>query len=496
MVCLTVGGLSLRVEAAQLPGPSLALFESPYYSCTRNYYVATTGFDSNSGTSSTLPWATLQRANNALATGGAAAGSCINISPGTYSGVALTNGGNLASSTGYVVYRCETMDGCTISGNAGIHGSESFETRQNTSGAPPNYFMFDGFVMAGNNSPNGVAVSVWNGNNGSGVAAHHIWVLNSIVTGFGQSGIGIAASEYYYIIHNKIYSNSNSQCGSQGSGIAINIMHTIPSYTPTADDLKTPNRLLTPTRVIGNSFFHNAVEWNVIYNNALTKCGTASNPTDTDGNGIIFDTNLISGGSTENYPSPSLVAFNVVYNNGGGGIHLYNSAGITVANNSCFNNQLDPGSSGTGRACMDESGGYGSTFINNIAVAIPAASGGNCNVAPPYAKFNFGILGSPAQAPYDTFSNNITYIVGTGCQSDARVYNGDAYSCASNKCATNPRWVNVGTNSPGTETAPPIGSNFALEPGSPAIGYGLVGSYLPTSSIDAGACASSLSQCP
>jgi len=389
------------------------------------------------------------------------------------------------------------MDACTVVGDAGMHGAEAFETQANTQGVPPNYLIIDGFVVSGaNSSENGVGVSSWNGNNGSAVATHHLWVINSIITGFGQSGIGVGESEYYYFIHNRVYGNSNLQCTFQGSGIAINSMHTVPNYKPTADDMKNPDPVLGPTWSVGSSFFHNAVEWNIVYNNALTHCGTPSNPTDTDGNGIIFDTNLISGGSTQNYTVPSLAAFNVVYNNGGGGIHLYRSAYVTVANNSCYNNELDPGNGGTGRPCMDDNGGYADIFINNIAVAVPTASGGKCwPASAPWAKYNVAIGGFPVQAPYDTFENNMTHVVGTTCGTEVDVGKGDTYSCSTNKCATNPAWSSVGTQSLGTEADPPVDANFALQAGSGAIGKGYSEPYLWSQSVDLGACSSIYTQC-
>jgi hypothetical protein len=494
---IAVACVSKNADATQAPGPSLRLFKDPYYTCLKNYYVANDGSDTNNGKSPTTAWATLAHADYELPGGGAAAGSCINVEPGIYNGVEITHGGNLASSTGYVVYRCTTMDACTVKGNAGVHNAEAFEPQWNSVGTPPNYLMFDGFVMAGYNaSTNGVGVSAWNGTNGSPVASHHIWVLNSKISGFGQSGIGVAAGEYYYIIHNRISNNSNIQCWSQGSGIAINIMHTVPNYTPTADDLTNPNPMLGPTWVVGNSFFHNVIEWNIVNNNGLTQCGTPSNPTDTDGNGIIFDTNLKIGGNTQDYTAPSLAAFNIVYNNGGGGVHVFLSADVTIANNSCYNNEIDPGNGGTDRPCMDDANGYGNTFINNIAVAIPTYTGGNCwPTSTPFQKYNIAIAAFPSASPADTFSHNITHLLGTSCEAEVNVGNGDTYSCTNNKCGTSPAWTSVGTLSVGTETTQPMNADFALQPGSPAIGYGLTESYLPPSSVDAGACSSIYLQC-
>ena len=109
------------------------------------------------------------------------------------------------------------------------------------------------------------------------------------------------------------------------------------------------------------------------------------------------------------------------------------------------------------------------------------------------------INGSPVSGkPADTFSNNITYMVrpNNSCQGEIGIWNGDTYSATANKKSTNPMWVDVGNTSPGTENAPPVGANFALQPGSPAIGYGLTETYLPPQSVDVGACSSSLTVCP
>jgi hypothetical protein len=42
----------------------------------------------------------------------------------------------------------------------------------------------------------------------------------------------------------------------------------------------------------------------------------------------------------------------------------------------------------------------------------------------------------------------------------------------------------------------PATANFALQSGSPAIGYGQLQSYLPSSAINGGACSSTLPTCP
>lgn len=490
IACMTGFFLSSHADAAQLPGPSLELFNAPYYTCLKNYYVATNGSDSNSGTSAATAWLTLQHANNA----GRTAGDCVNVEPGTYAnGVVINSGGNLASPTGYVVYRCVQMDACTVTDvyAGGQAGTFVWNSTQPMKG---NYVIVDGFTLtAASETGYGQGIDIWNGSGNFVPSVHHVWILNSIISGYGQSGVQMNDGEYFFVIHNKIYNNSRVGCGAQGSGISFVQLIAASNYTRTGDDSK--NAILGK---IGSTF-HNAVEWNVLYNNAITQCGTASSSYDTDGNNIIMDTLSWNGTSgAVPYTGGVLIAFNVSYNSGGGGVHIFISEDVTAANNTCYNNYLDPYNAGSSRACIDTQSSYGNTIINNIAVAIPAPHANCSYYVAPYAKWNDAILGSPpstSSAP-DTFSNNITYMVGPICQPEAAMYNGDTYSCTANKCATNPGWVNVGTTSTGSETVPPNGTNFALQPGSPAVGYGLTKTYLPTSSVDVGACASSFTTCP
>jgi parallel beta-helix repeat protein len=493
--------------AVQVPGPSLALFNSPYYQCNANYYVASNGSDSNNG-SQAAPWLTLQHADSA----NVGPGACINIAPGTYDGFTVNNGGSAALAGGYVVYRCTTMDACNINGNAGPNGSGAISLGYGAN-TVANYVMFDGLNLVGQANPFyswGLATNNPTNTPGSGtVGNHHIWVLNSTITNFGQAGITFGNGDFNYAIHNKSYGNSNLQCDAQGSGIGIVVAMAVPGYTPTADDQNNPNpmigSLVNPNTLSGASdgYFHNVIAWNVVFNNALTQCGTVSNPYDTDGNGIILDTLTIDN-DNGSYKGQTLIDFNVVYNNGGGGVHVFHSAYATVANNSCYNNYIDPANQGEG-GCIDDANGFANTYLNNIAIAIPAPppSGGCQYSTPPYPMWDSALLLSPSGSPIDVTASNITQSRGAGapgCYGEiAEFDNGfgmDPYSTTSNLVSTDPQWVDVGTVSAGTESTPPSGTNFALQPTSPAIGFGVTKPYLPAQSVDVGACHHSLTSCP
>jgi parallel beta-helix repeat protein len=498
--CAGLRPFCARAASPILPGPDAVLYGAPYYTCKTNYYVSTTGSDDNPGTQQS-PWRTLQHANDS----GPVAGECINVEKGTYaSGVLISHGGNLASSTGYVVYRCTTMDACIVTdvGAGGQNGS--FVWNYSEQPMPASYVILDGFTMAASKpTVYGQGVELLTGDENSKTApnsVHHIWILNSIISGYGQSGVQMNDGEYFFVVHNTIYNNSRVGCSAQGSGVSYAVLKSFPKYVRTPDDSNNP--------ILGKiGSFNNAIEWNVIYNNAITGCGSQKNPYDTDGNGIILDTLNNAGSTNVTYPGYVLVAFNITYNDGARGIHLYNSENATIANNSCYNNDLDPFNGGTYRPCIGDLNGYNIVFFNNLAWGIAAnpPNSAQCtdpkNVLASCEMYNNAYTGGllAGSKQLDSFTNNISYCStlpgsqGYGCNA---MFNGDSFSCNSNNCNTNPKWVSVGQTSTGTETSQPVSANFALATGSPAKGKGLIAPYLNSQSVDIGACTSQVTVCP
>ncbi len=462
-----------------VPGPSAAAYASPWYACRRNVYVSASGDDATGTGSSTAPWATLQKANDV----GRAPGDCVNVAAGTYAnGVFLTNGGSAATSSGYVVYRCAALDACKIT-------DPNYGFKIVASGTGPNYIVIDGFELAAASQQRyGQGVEEWDGLSGGETAfsMHHLWVMNNIIHGYGQAGVNINDGDYFYVLHNTVYNNAGVTCDAQGSGIGMVVEKAAPNYTPSGMDLtyKSP--------------FHIVVSYNISHDNIMTACGSGTDPYDTDGNGIIMDTFNNAGAGNILYPFQSLVSFNSVYNNGAKGIQIFRTSNVTAANNTAYNNNLDPYDTAALRGEITVAGGAGNTIINNIAIALPASSGSDARCAgvdytvspwlfpqPCPLQWNSPFGGGTSAGVVDannSWSNNISLggpALGIGWNqgpSGNNIWAADSFSCAINDCNIDPQLV-----------SPSTGNFFLTLPTSPALNFGLAESYLSASSVDVGA---------
>jgi parallel beta-helix repeat protein len=504
----TSGNPPTGVEA---PGPSQALFNNPFYTCLRNFYVATNGNDANDGTTPSTPWATIQHADTSARTGG----DCINVAPGTYQqSVLIHHGGIAPTSTGYVVYRCQTMNACHILAPGGGH-LWGFANAGN-------FVVVDGFELDGNNSlqTDGVAdtcigtddATYGRGNSSyqAGASSHHLWVLNNIIHHCNLSGVTFNNKEWFYTIHNTVYHNSWTS-GYQGSGIGYVVVQCIeasgtncytsgiagtPSsgydYTPSGNDV-----VFNPPA--GYYPFHNVVAWNVVYNNRLNYNNPVGCANHTDGNGIIMDTFLDGFSNTLTYPYQTLVMNNVSYFNGGRGIHVFASSTVTVANNTAFNNNTDTclAVAAYVNGDLSQQGGANNVWINNASKSVANLRNNTCallagngrGVTDTNNSYNNNVLSTtrPTKGnPPCVFDNDVTY-----------------FACSSNKCNTDPGFVNATAGVAAGNNGAPIGgtwipgnSNFAITTTSPAYSYAKPEAYLPSQNTDAGACSHALTTCP
>ena len=153
----------------------LLLFLISFSSLAANYYVATTGNNSNAG-GSTTPWATLQYAASRVV-----AGDTVTVSNGTYSPFYITQSGTAQNRITFV---SPNKLGAIINGNvvndgrsAGIH-------------VTGNNITIDGFDVVASGSPaTGAGERGIRASGSSGNFLENVILRNNRVTGAGWVGI-------------------------------------------------------------------------------------------------------------------------------------------------------------------------------------------------------------------------------------------------------------------------------------------------------------------
>ncbi len=203
------------------------------------------------------------------------------------------------------------------------------------------YIVIDGIRVRGNtsvidstaavNQPSGcndLTGAVQAKYNGNGITfdatgatlCHHVTVRNCEVWECCGGGIAGTKMDYITVENNKVHGNAwYSRYGNSG----ISLLH-LTDYD---------NNTTTYRSIIRN---------NIVYDNELkvpwSSGGTCKGIL--DGNGIIIDdaNNGQSGGTNVIYYGKTLIENNVVYNNGGRGIHVFVSSNVTVINNTVYAN--------------------------------------------------------------------------------------------------------------------------------------------------------------
>ena len=193
---------------------------------------------------------------------------------------------------------------------------------------------------------------------GSAVAVgkhnHHVTITDNILHDSGCGGVSAQYMDYLVVRHNTVFGNARRspwQC----SGISL--------YHPEAFD-HAPGA-------------HNVIEANISYDNqnAVVDEGTShSHGHTTDGNGIILDDGDHSQAesSVPPYEELSLILGNVVFDNGGRGIHVFHTANVVVAHNVAFEDLKDPKLQGPASE-LSAAIARRVTFIDNIVVTRPGA---------------------------------------------------------------------------------------------------------------------------
>jgi len=176
---------------------------------------------------------------------------------------------------------------------------------------------------------------------------------------------------------------------------------------------------------------------------------------------------------------------NIMYYNGGGGLQAFswinNGARATWVNNTTYNNAWDTHNTGTWRANNLLNAAYNTIQINNIAYAIGNAPGPPVTPTQPFlGDGDSGTTGNVWQTNLAYPANLNSFGAGNSYPTIGTNHNLDG---------SNPLFMSV---TPGSTS-----NNFALQSGSPAIGFGQpFDLWQQSGSVDAGACVSSLTTCP
>lgn len=298
---------------------ALIVLSVPTCSEATTYFVSGNGRDAATGLSRTTAFRTLQHASDMTHPG-----DIVYALNGAYSNVtpegAVLNIAVAGTPEHWITYAAYPGQRPLISFN-GWNGV-SFATTAA-------YIELRGFSILGNNynvtlnaaiSQKDIANPLFNGNciradGRTGTATqrpHHIRILSNEVRACGSSGIGFNQTDYITIADNTVYDSSwYSIYGA--SPISINSSWNSDGFTGY-------KFFILRNRVFGN---RELVPWKAV--------GYIS-----DGEGIIIDTNRDK--TFQSYAGRTLIADNVIYQNGSSAIQVFLSDHVDIVNNSTFGN--------------------------------------------------------------------------------------------------------------------------------------------------------------
>jgi len=283
------------------------------------YYVSTTGDDANDGLVPASAFRTIQHAANLTNPGDTVCvmeGVYADDSREKFAFLQITRSGQPDA---YIRYRA--CPGQIVR----LQWSNAWILVQ----IAASYIQFEGFELMGNNDsltydyaysrrndaiPETNGAGLWIGGVDSAAPTpHHVEVRKNKIFKWPAAGIHTGFADYITIEDNIVHSNAWYSRYAD-SGIAI-------WYQRDVDN---------------NTGYKNFIQRNIVYNNESYIPWKDSGQI-SDGNGIIVDLNV-----PNNYQGRTLIANNLVVNNGGTGIHTYRSAHVDIYNNTAYLNSRSP----------------------------------------------------------------------------------------------------------------------------------------------------------
>ncbi|ASN18324.1 right-handed parallel beta-helix repeat-containing protein [Arthrobacter sp. YN] len=192
-----------------------------------------------------------------------------------------------------------TIEGLTLAGlNAELVYADAYAARLQ---ATPTY------------NASGISIQLAQGDT-STVGSHHIIVRNNVIHSWPGGGVAAVKADYLTVNQNTIFNNAWYSIFAN-SGVS--------TLVPSNFNTNTGNRnFFTRNLVYGNK---SNIPWR--------DTGKIS-----DGNGIIVDSTLGLESGGVRYQGRTLVSNNVVFNNGGSGIHAYKANNVDIINNTGYFN--------------------------------------------------------------------------------------------------------------------------------------------------------------
>jgi parallel beta-helix repeat protein len=297
----------------------------------KTYYISGNGNDSNNGLNKNQAFKTFDQVQKVLK-----AGDTVYVMNGTYT----------QSDTNTMFFHVYGLNGSakqwtTIKAYPGHNPVLKIKQGYGIVVSNSSYVRIEGLTLEGNrksvtldyaeqvkNDPrnpitnnNGISISAVEQDGKITGPTHHIVISGNTVRDFSGGGIGTSKADYVTIENNTVSGNAwYTSMGSQ----AITNLHNWNSDNNTKD-------------------YKMIIRGNIIYDNQ-SLIPWVGNGKRTEGNGIIIDTsnNQSSGGTGIPYTGKTLIANNVVYNNGGAGILAYKSDNVDIFNNTTYKNAYGP----------------------------------------------------------------------------------------------------------------------------------------------------------
>jgi parallel beta-helix repeat protein len=273
------------------------------------YYVdASSGNDSNLGKTEASPLKTISKATEKVAPG-----DTVLVKNGTYNEPYGVNMRTSGSSSAWITFKAYPNHKPLVTSSQWY----TFYIDQKS------YIEINGFEIT--NTPK-TPTDTKDGA-GDGIIAknnsHHIRLLNNKIHGVGGGGIATVNVDYMTIQGNILYDNTK---GSNFGQSAISL-YQLYNYDTA-------------------SGYHNFIRKNFIYDNEnLRPFKYYGDGTEiTDGNGIIIDDSRNTQNPTTNphylkaYKGSTLIENNIIFDNGGRGIHVFLSDNVVAVNNTLYQN--------------------------------------------------------------------------------------------------------------------------------------------------------------